>query len=205
MSNIHSERYKKLINYYKNTIVEGYVEKHHIMPKCLGGSNDISNLVALPPRAHYIAHYLLWKMYPENKKIAQAFGMMAVNNPYQHRVINSRFYELGKIARSKALKGEKFSEERKQKMRVPKKSTDAYKKMKNGAGNKGKKYRPREKEHIDNLRSAASWYYEKRKNDTKEKMKIYREEFINSGMTRKEFAELKDVNYVTMKRYLKGL
>ena len=36
--------YNKIVDYYKTNINgDGYYEKHHILPKCLGGSDDISN------------------------------------------------------------------------------------------------------------------------------------------------------------------
>lgn len=38
-------------------------ELHHIVPKHMGGTDDESNLVLLSFKAHYIAHYLLYKMY----------------------------------------------------------------------------------------------------------------------------------------------
>ena len=41
--------------------VDGYTEKHHIIPKSLGGSNGKDNLVVLTGREHYICHYLLMK------------------------------------------------------------------------------------------------------------------------------------------------
>jgi len=37
-------------------------ERHHIIPKSLGGNNDHENLVVLWYREHYIAHRLLVKM-----------------------------------------------------------------------------------------------------------------------------------------------
>lgn len=124
------KRYNTLINHYKNTIVEGYVERHHIIPKCMEGTDDISNLVALPPRAHFIAHYLLYRAYPDNIKLAQAFGMMLANNPKQNRVCSSRMYEIARTARSSALKDKPRPEWVKEKLRVPKKSNINYKKPK---------------------------------------------------------------------------
>ena len=41
-------------------------EVHHIVPKCLGVSNDKNNLVNLTIREHIIAHMLLQRMYPDN-------------------------------------------------------------------------------------------------------------------------------------------
>ena len=36
-----------------------YCETHHILPRCLGGSDDKSNLVNLTAREHFVAHKLL--------------------------------------------------------------------------------------------------------------------------------------------------
>lgn len=41
--------------------LDGYYEIHHIVPRCLGGSDEESNLVLLTGREHYIAHLLLTK------------------------------------------------------------------------------------------------------------------------------------------------
>lgn len=40
-----------------------YSELHHIIPRCIGGSDDILNLVALPAREHFVAHLLLAKIH----------------------------------------------------------------------------------------------------------------------------------------------
>lgn len=53
-----------------------YYESHHILPKCLGGSNDKSNRVLLTAREHFIAHKLLTFIYPRNLNIIHAFGML---------------------------------------------------------------------------------------------------------------------------------
>jgi hypothetical protein len=41
----------------------GYTEKHHIIPRTLGGSDDASNIVVFTGREHFIAHLLLAKIY----------------------------------------------------------------------------------------------------------------------------------------------
>jgi hypothetical protein len=46
-----------------------YVERHHIIPRCLGGSNSRENLVSLTPEEHFVAHLLLAKIYPDNTKL----------------------------------------------------------------------------------------------------------------------------------------
>ena len=56
--------------------IEFYVEIHHIIPKCLGGNNDRTNLVALTYREHIICHKLLCKLYPNNYYLHSAVYLM---------------------------------------------------------------------------------------------------------------------------------
>ena len=52
--------YNRLIEHRQNNILtNGYIERHHILPRSLGGTNENSNIVALTGREHYIAHLLL--------------------------------------------------------------------------------------------------------------------------------------------------
>ena len=68
--------YNEIINKAKNRIITEYSETHHIIPKCLNGTNDKSNLVELTAREHFIAHWLLCRIYPENDKLTFAFWAM---------------------------------------------------------------------------------------------------------------------------------
>lgn len=63
----YTEKYDFLINYYKtyNGTLTMYCEKHHIIPRSLGGTNDLKNIVILPADMHYLAHYFLPLMYEE--------------------------------------------------------------------------------------------------------------------------------------------
>lgn len=74
----------------RHTQPEDYVETHHIVPKCLGGSDANDNLVALTPEEHYLAHLLLVKLYPENHKLAYAASMLIPKSPNQRR--NNKMY-----------------------------------------------------------------------------------------------------------------
>lgn len=71
--------YKSLIIAAKkrNTLA-GYFENHHILPKCMGGSNNRQNLVKLTGREHFIAHWLLVKIHPDNSKLKFAFKAMCM-------------------------------------------------------------------------------------------------------------------------------
>jgi hypothetical protein len=47
----------------------------------MGGEDTDVNLVNLTPEEHYVAHQLLIKIYPENKKLIKAAVMMIPNRP----------------------------------------------------------------------------------------------------------------------------
>jgi hypothetical protein len=53
-----------------------YYEWHHVIPKCVGGSNEKSNLVLLTAREHLRAHLLLTKIYPESDNLVYALNKM---------------------------------------------------------------------------------------------------------------------------------
>jgi hypothetical protein len=69
----------------------GYHEQHHIVPRCLGGTDDPENLVSLTGREHYLAHMLLWKIYPASDRLVLAAWAMNMSRDGQR--INSRLYQ----------------------------------------------------------------------------------------------------------------
>lgn len=73
--------YNCLIERAKARIIPDYAEKHHIVPKCLGGTDDRLNLVRLTPEEHYLAHQLLTKLHPTHKGLAKAAHMMRTGRP----------------------------------------------------------------------------------------------------------------------------
>ena len=58
--------YDNIVRRGQNRILEGYSEKHHIVPRCLGGTDEVTNLVSLTPEEHYLCHLLLVKIHPNN-------------------------------------------------------------------------------------------------------------------------------------------
>jgi hypothetical protein len=73
--------YDSLIIRAKNRKIDGYKESHHIIPKCVGGSDDDINLVDLTPEEHYLAHQLLIKIHPNNYALVKAAAMMIPKRP----------------------------------------------------------------------------------------------------------------------------
>jgi hypothetical protein len=74
----YTKHYTLLIERAKERIINDYTEKHHIVPRCLGGTDVRENIVALTPEEHYVAHQLLVKMYPKEHKLVHAANMMTV-------------------------------------------------------------------------------------------------------------------------------
>lgn len=60
----------------RNKGEEIYYESHHIVPKCLGGTNKKENLILLTGREHFLVHWILVRIYPNNSKLAFAFWAM---------------------------------------------------------------------------------------------------------------------------------
>ena len=86
----YSKHYNLLIERSQHRILEGYVEKHHIIPKCLGGTDDKSNIAVLTPEEHFLAHQLLIKMNPGNRDLIYATQLMTVHHT-NARVNNKLF------------------------------------------------------------------------------------------------------------------
>lgn len=205
----HFCRYGNLIKHYRNNPQEGFCEKHHIKPKCLGGTNDVDNLILVPTRVHFILHLLLHKSYPNNRSLSHAFAMMVVNNKFQNRKMNSKLYDMAKTARSKALTGIPRPEWVKKKLRVPKLNKENYKKPKSSehANNISKSLKGKKKTevHIKNMILSQRNFQEKRHNIMLVKIEKYRKLFIKSGLKRKDFYQKYNLNESTGKRYLRGL
>jgi hypothetical protein len=89
-----------------------YGEKHHVIPKCLGGSNNKSNLVKLSAREHFVCHLLLVRIYANDPnahyKMLSAAIIMGFNS--SGRRFMSRSYEYVKRNFSEIRKIEAFGE-----------------------------------------------------------------------------------------------
>lgn len=66
---------------------------HHIIPRCLNGSNEKSNIVVLSPREHFIIHHLLWKAFPQTSLTFAFRSMVHGTKKYGSNKITSRVYE----------------------------------------------------------------------------------------------------------------
>lgn len=86
--NKYTKWYYAIINNASTRYTSEYTEKHHIIPKSLGGTNDKSNLVVLTAREHYICHLLLIRMTSGQqrcKMVNAAYAMGMMNSPSHNR------------------------------------------------------------------------------------------------------------------------
>ena len=99
-----------------------YHETHHIIPRCMGGTDDEENLIDLFAREHFEAHRLLAQENQGNKSLVFAWTCMAFpKNKYEQRCeISPEEYEEARKAISNAMSGRKLSDETKKKLSVAK-------------------------------------------------------------------------------------
>ena len=104
---------RKLLNRRKKD--DKYYENHHIIPKCLGGTNDVDNLIDLTPEEHYLAHQLLVKMYPNHAGLAYAAELMCYGADGRRN--NNKSFGWIKRIISKHKKAKTLTEEQKENLR----------------------------------------------------------------------------------------
>ena len=68
--------YQQLVARAKDRELLTEFESHHIVPRCIGGNNNVDNLVDLTPEEHFVAHILLVKIHPKNYKLIFAANNM---------------------------------------------------------------------------------------------------------------------------------
>jgi hypothetical protein len=98
--------------------IKGLHERHHIIPKSMGGSNKKENIVCLTYKEHFLAHWLLTK-FAEGKdkiKMLHALAMMSNKNSLGNknkrnskRIISAWQYEVSASARSKSMMDKKIA------------------------------------------------------------------------------------------------
>jgi hypothetical protein len=145
-----------------------YLEKHHIIPKSLGGTNLSSNIAKLTTKQHFVCHLLLIKMTEGTNKSKMKMAAWAMstlhsrNHQNQRYKVNSRIFE---ILRETALRDENRIQHLKESNRKEKnpfygKKHTAESKLKMSQNKKGKKIGKENpffgKNHTDEVRARIS-------------------------------------------------
>lgn len=127
--------YASIISKRKSSRHTAKTERHHIVPRALGGTNESSNLVDLTPREHFVAHLLLAKIHGGTMWAAAAFMSRGGTRSANGHKCTSRQYEYIKIKdsewrteryakESNPFYGKKHDEKALSKMRKPRVNKD---------------------------------------------------------------------------------
>lgn len=99
LQNKYTRWYYRIIQKAQTRVLpdDAHIEKHHIVPRSLGGNNSKLNIANLTPREHFVCHLLLTKMTEGNNlyKMRHALGMITnIKRIGQGRYVpSSRIYE----------------------------------------------------------------------------------------------------------------
>lgn len=148
-----------------------YYEKHHIIPKCIGGLDTKDNLILLTAREHFLAHKLLCEIYPDNHKLKYALWMMLIcsgGNQSRDYITNisAREFERIRIQHVQLLS---------HKMRGNKLSDDTIKKI--SISNKGRKFDASHKQKISEACKGRVPWNKGKKHTIETKKKISQSQF----------------------------
>ena len=178
IDNKYRKIYQDICNRAKTRKLVGYKEKHHIIPRSLGGTDDTDNIAVLTAREHFICHLLLVRMTSHNNRSKMVFTLNSMMNrkteSMDRYVPCSKIFEILRIqlseahkqigrttehkeAISKAHKGKIVSDETKQKMSI------ASKKNIVGGAVKGSKRSDETKRKISESRKGIQFSEEHRK------------------------------------------
>jgi hypothetical protein len=94
--NKYQKWYNNIIKNSKERDLQGYYELHHILPRCIGGTNDENNLAKLTSKEHFVCHYLLTKFCNKShyEKLINSAVFMKARNNRQNRYVNDYLYKV---------------------------------------------------------------------------------------------------------------
>jgi hypothetical protein len=118
LQNKYLRWYQSIVLTAQKRVPIGYVEKHHIVPRSLGGTDSASNIVSLTAREHFVCHMLLTRITSGHHQVLMKFalGKFIQTAPGQERSFTSWEYNKIREAISQARTGRKHSDDARKKM-----------------------------------------------------------------------------------------
>ena len=165
--------YNRLIERSKGRDMRNvYTEQHHVVPRCMGGSDTKDNLAVLTAEEHFVAHQLLCKIHPENSKLWWALNAMSMSPGGNGQRNNNKLYAWHKrrVAKASSVlhKGKKNSPETRAKMSAARANrTDEQKALESSrksASHKGLKHSAETKAKIGAANKGIQLFGEKNNN-----------------------------------------
>lgn len=106
----YAAHYERLIARARGRSLVGYRERHHVLPRCMGGGDEKGNIVELTGEEHYVAHQLLAKQYPQNSRLVFAAVSMST------RCSGNKAYGWLRRKLSESMRGNNPSQETREKI-----------------------------------------------------------------------------------------
>lgn len=113
----YSLAYFRIVEHRKANPSTERTESHHIIPRCLGGTDDPDNLVDLTCREHFICHLLLTKMNDHQGLVRAAWlmahtrgGVKCNSRTYAYLRENLKVTDATRKKMSKAAQARKLSQ-----------------------------------------------------------------------------------------------
>ncbi len=167
----------------QSRVLDCYKEKHHILPRCLGGNNKKENLVELTAKEHFIVHMLLCKFTFGLAKRSMLYAFKAMS--YYKK--DGRNYKIHSRIASKLRAELKFSKEHIKNLSESHKGKKASSetKLKMSKIHKGNKYRlghkisDKTKQKLSKMRTGLIWI--NKDNQSKRIKKDNLQNYLNIG------------------------
>lgn len=86
----YAKIYQNLVSRALHRQLDVYTEVHHIVPRCMGGGEEVGNLVRLTAEEHYLAHLLLVKIHPGESSLLYAANIMCYDS--NGRRVNNKLF-----------------------------------------------------------------------------------------------------------------
>lgn len=85
------------------------MERHHIVPKSLGGTNARSNIVSLTYREHFLSHWLLTKVTTGPALVTMHRALACMNCSRHGRMLSSWQFAIARKARHTSMLGQRYA------------------------------------------------------------------------------------------------
>ena len=114
--------YDSIVARGQTQVLPGYGEKHHIVPRCMGGMNTKENIVRLTAREHYVAHLCLCRLTTgsDHYKMSLAIMRFKKRGTATNVHMNSHLYDRARQVVAEHMRqiriGQTVTEETRQKM-----------------------------------------------------------------------------------------
>lgn len=111
--------YHTIIDAARARPILGYTERHHVLPKSIGGTNKKANIVRLTAKEHFVCHRLLTRFTigeDRRKMLVAVWSMSRINTQTKRPKLSARQFEIARKACAEAASLYRHSDETKKRI-----------------------------------------------------------------------------------------